>query len=58
MSARRWYFRDTSSPLECDKLSSWESGFVESVAEQFERKGELSDKQCETLNRIYEERTQ
>ena len=44
--------------LECDKLSSWESGFVESVAEQFERKGELSDKQCETLNRIYEERTQ
>ena len=38
-------------------LSSWEDTFVESVSSQFERRGDLSDKQVETLTRIYEEKT-
>jgi hypothetical protein len=44
-----------------DKLSlnegmftKWESNFIESIYEQFERKKDLSDKQCEILERIYD----
>lgn len=37
-------------------LTTWEEEFVESVAEQLERR-DLSDKQVETLERIYAEKT-
>jgi hypothetical protein len=33
--------------------NEWESNFVNSVADQFEKKQNLSDKQCEILERIY-----
>lgn len=36
-----------------DKLTTWEKNFVESVSNQFDDKGNLSDKQCEVLERIY-----
>lgn len=43
----------------CENLSDWEANtFLPSVSEQFERKGTLSDKQVETLERIYQERDQ
>lgn len=38
-------------------LSKWEEDFVESVSEQFERRGSLSDRQAEILERIYAEKT-
>lgn len=41
---------------ECPNLSEWESEtFLPSVTEQFERKGTLSEKQVDTLERIYKE---
>lgn len=36
-----------------EKLSQWERSFVESVGDQLERNGMLSDKQKEVLERIY-----
>lgn len=41
----------------CKELSSWESGFISSLTDQFERKGSLSEKQFEILGRIYAEKT-
>lgn len=38
-------------------LTEWEENFVESVSRQFDKKGTLSDKQIEILERIYAERT-
>lgn len=38
-------------------LSKWEGDFVESVAEQFEERGSISDRQEEILERIYAEKT-
>lgn len=38
-------------------LTKWEMGFVESVGEQFDSRGTLSEKQMEILERIYSERT-
>ena len=38
---------------ETDKLSPWEQNFLESVSDQYTRKGSLSDKQLEILERIY-----
>lgn len=38
-------------------LSKWEEEFVGSVAEQFERRGSISDKQEDILERIYVEKT-
>jgi len=37
-------------------LSKWEEDFVESVKEQFTKRGSLSEKQLEILERIYAER--
>lgn len=37
-----------------DTLSSWEEGFVDSITEQFEARGNLSPKQCEILEKIYD----
>jgi len=38
-------------------LSPWEQSFVESVSDQFYVKGDLSDKQFETLEKIYTAKT-
>ena len=38
-------------------LTTWETDFVESVSEQFESRGSISDKQEEILERIYAEKT-
>jgi hypothetical protein len=38
-------------------LTTWEADFVDSVAEQLEALGRLSERQIETLDRIYAERT-
>lgn len=38
-------------------LSDWEEGFVESISEQLERTGSLSNRQEEILERIYAEKT-
>ena len=35
-------------------LSSWESDFIQSISEQFESRGDLSSKQCEILERLYD----
>ena len=36
----------------CNKLNSWEENFLESLREQVNTKGALSDRQMEVLNRI------
>jgi hypothetical protein len=38
-------------------LTKWEEDFVESLTDQFQRKGWLSDRQFEILERIYAEKT-
>lgn len=38
-------------------LTEWEENFVKSVRKQFDRKGTLSDRQIEILERIYAEKT-
>lgn len=38
-------------------LTAWEEEFIESIAQQFERKRFLSDRQEETLEKIYAEKT-
>ena len=38
-------------------LSKWETDFMESVTEQFEERGSVSEKQQELIERIYAEKT-
>ena len=38
-------------------LTSWELGFMESITDQHERTGSLSERQTEILERIYAEKT-
>jgi hypothetical protein len=38
--------------IDVDKLTTWESDFVISVSDQFDRRGTLSDKQMETIQKI------
>jgi hypothetical protein len=38
-------------------LSKWEADFMESVTEQFEERGSVSDKQQEIIERIYADKT-
>ncbi len=38
-------------------LSAWEVNFMESITDQFERAGSLSERQREILERIYAEKT-
>lgn len=38
-------------------LTDWEQHFIESIREQFEQRGTISDKQEEILERIYAEKT-
>jgi hypothetical protein len=40
-----------------DNLSDWESSFVDSVHSQLNRKGQLSERQEEILEKIYAEKT-
>lgn len=39
------------------ELTAWEVGFLESLTDQFERRGSLSARQFEILERIYAEKT-
>jgi len=39
------------------ELTKWEQSFIESVRDQFERTGRLSDPQLEVLEKIYAEKT-
>ena len=36
-----------------EKLTEWEGEFLDSVTEQFDSRGDLSEKQVEILERIY-----
>jgi hypothetical protein len=47
----------TSCDQDSDRLSKWEQDFIESLAEQWEERGTLSERQREILERIYEEKT-
>jgi len=38
-------------------LTEWEENFLESISDQFDKRGTLSDKQFEILDRIYAEKT-
>jgi hypothetical protein len=40
-----------------DGLTKWEEGFVDSLRDQFDRTGSISDRQEEILERIYAEKT-
>lgn len=42
---------------EARNLSKWEQDFMDSITEQFSRKGFISDRQEEILERIYAEKT-
>lgn len=37
-----------------DKLTEWEQSFIQSIREQYDRRGSLSDKQREILEKIWE----
>lgn len=39
-------------------LTSWENGFITSLEDQFSRRGTISDKQFEILERVYAEKTE
>lgn len=39
------------------ELTEWELGFMASVTDQFDRRGHLSERQEEILERIYAEKT-
>lgn len=38
------------------RLSPWELNFLESVSDQFSRRGDLSERQFEILERLYAEK--
>lgn len=42
---------------EMGSLTKWERDFVESLQEQFDERGRLSDRQAEILERIYADKT-
>ena len=39
------------------ELTKWEENFLESLNEQYQTRGTLSDRQMEVLDRIYSEKT-
>ncbi len=52
-------FREIQTMLEVcqsetDHLTDWEQSFIESVSDDFDRKGELSTKQYNLLKRLYD----
>ena len=59
---RKWGREDQNTMLEAIEhqgvnLTTWEEEFVESLRSQFNAGRELTEKQVETLERIYAERT-
>lgn len=48
------YMLDRIVNEEYDELGSWEQNFIDSINEQFQSKGNLSDRQCEKLEQIYD----
>ena len=59
---RKWGREDQNTMIEAIErqgvnLTSWEEDFVESLRSQFDAGRELTDKQLETLERIYAQRT-
>lgn len=40
-----------------EKLSEWEANFIQSIREQFDRRGTLSERQEEILNEIWDKVT-
>lgn len=51
-----WLMENVTDDI--DKCTEWEQSFVRSVDEQFRKKGEISDKQYDILERIYDQRCQ
>jgi hypothetical protein len=43
--------------LDWERLTPWEEKFVEDMENYFNRKGDLTDKQEEILERIYKEKS-
>lgn len=39
---------------EDDSYTEWENDFINSLNEQFEKKGDLTDRQCEILEALYD----
>lgn len=37
-----------------DNMTKWEQNFVDSIGEQFREKGDLTNRQCEILERLYD----
>lgn len=50
------FIHELESPYK--PLSKWEEDFLSSISDQFDRKGTLSDKQFEILEKIYAEKTE
>ena len=40
-----------------DRLSVWEMGFIENIRKTLDKYGKLSEKQADTLERIYAEKS-
>lgn len=49
-------FRWILSGIDFEKLSEWEENFIESCEKQLKYKPELSEKQTEIIERIYQEK--
>ena len=49
------FLKELENPAK--ELTIWERDFVISITDQFNRRGTLSDKQFEILERIYAEKT-
>jgi hypothetical protein len=51
---RRMLGKFLGDPTYYDALTKWEQDFIDSIYEQFEHKGDLSFKQTEILERLYD----
>jgi hypothetical protein len=49
------FFKELEMPVK--ELTPWELDFLTSVKDQFDRKGVLTDRQFEVLEKIYAEKT-
>lgn len=47
----------SSLEMPAKELTSWELSFLDSISNQYDERGSLSDKQFEVLERIYAEKT-
>ena len=48
----------TELEFPCKELTEWEANFTVSVYDHFSKKGDISDRQFEILERIYAEKTE